>query len=158
MESWKDISKCYGWNSQKHTLPVQELRVPHWGSVAPGGKGWDGWLIPNLLDGNSARPTSLMQLLTWNHSWAFSWPPMVAQSKPALYQIFCIGVPRMRNKILLLKTFRSDSCKQYHWHKEFQKLESISYGFCLIMFRDIVFFWVLRWCSNMLSAWYFFFL
>ena len=83
--------------------------------------------------------------------------PWLPGSKPALYRIVCIGILRMKNKILLLKRFRSDSCKQYYCYKEFQKLESISYGFCLITFRDIVFFSVLRWCSNMLSAWFFFY-
>ena len=84
--------------------------------------------------------------------------PQLPGSKPVLYRIVCIGILSMKNKILLLKRFRSDSCKQYYCYKEFQKLESISSGFCLITFRDIVFFSVLRWCSNMLSAWYFFLL
>ena len=82
--------------------------------------------------------------------------PQLPGSKPVLYRIVCIGILSMKNKILLLKRFRSDSCKQYYCYKEFQKLESISSVFCLITFRDTVFFSVLRWCSNMLSAWFFF--
>lgn len=141
---------------QKCMLPISELRAAHWVYRAR----WEGegdWVISNLLDNSGARLSSLLQLLIWHQSWAFSWPPQSARSKPALYQIFCIGIPHLKNKILLLEKFRSNSCKQYYCYKEFQKLESISYGFCLIMFRDIVFSCLLRWCSSMLSAGYFFY-